>query len=252
MSTMTIGAMVFAAIFACALLGLLIRGVLPEPHLTADSRDVMKLALGLVATMAALVLGLLTASAKREYDTENDAVMASAAEVILLDRTLARYGAEAQDLRADLRQVVAGRIALTWPEVGRGTLDGGGGTARTAEHIEDGIRALVPTTDAQRELRTKALGLADQLLAMRWMVFTRAHNTIPTVFLVVLVSWVGLLFAGFGLLAPRNLTVVVIFASCAVAVSGSIFLILEMSEPFTGAIKVSGAPLQYALDHIGR
>jgi hypothetical protein len=252
-STVAVSATVFAAVFGCAILGLLVRRRLPDHHLGADARDVMKLSLGLVATMAALVLGLLTASAKRSYDTEGDAVMDSAAQVIVLDRTLARYGPETQPIREGLHRAIARRLAVTWPEDGSsdGWVDVPDMTGAT-ERLDDAIRALAPATDTQRELRAKALDIAGKLLDIRWMVFTRARATLPTIFLVMLIFWVAILFAGFGLLAPSNATVVVTFALCAVAVSGSIFLILEMNDPFSGWMKISGDPLRYALQLVAR
>jgi hypothetical protein len=68
---------------------MLLRRVLPEHHLSTDSKDVVKLGMGLIGTMAALVLALLIASAKSSFDTQSNEVMEMSADFMLLDRTLA-------------------------------------------------------------------------------------------------------------------------------------------------------------------
>lgn len=253
MHSLTIAVSVFACLCGGASLGLFLRGLLPEAHLSADSKDVVKLAMGLVATMAALVLGLLTASAKTAFDAQNSELQQSAAQIIVLDRALAQYGPETHDVRAMLRQAVELRVALTWPEDGAPTASAGTAkTAPTVEAIEGGIRALVPQTDAARAQQTRALALTGALLETRWLMFAQASNPLPIAFLVVLVFWLALLFASFGLFAPRNSTVIAALLLCAMAVSGSTFLILEMGQPLVGLIKISSAPLRFALAQLGQ
>jgi hypothetical protein len=251
--SLAIASLVFACLCAGAALGLFLRSRLPEEHLSADSRDVVKLAMGLVATMAALVLGLLTASAKGSFDTQTNEMQQSAAQIILLDRALAQYGPETHAVREMLRQAVTFRLALTWPEDGApGESLGTAKTTPTVEAIESGIRALVPQNDAARAQQTRALTLTGALLETRWLMFAQASNTLPIAFLVVLVFWLALLFASFGVLAPRNGTVIVALGLCAIAVAGSTFLILEMGQPLGGLIKVSSAPLRFALAQLGQ
>src|SRR5262245_46427815 len=115
-STIATASIVFACVFGSALLGMLLRPVLPMEHLSADSKDVMKMAMGLVATMAALVLGLLTASAKSSFDTLDGEIKQAASQVIVLDHTLAEYGPETKDTRDLIRRAIILRLNLTWPE----------------------------------------------------------------------------------------------------------------------------------------
>src|SRR6185503_5998663 len=98
--------MVFACVFGAALLGMLLRYVLPEHHFSSDTKDTVKLAMGLVATMAALILGLLVASAKSTYDAESSGVTQMAAKIIFLDRVLANYGDETKEARELFRRTV--------------------------------------------------------------------------------------------------------------------------------------------------
>ena len=253
MSEFTIAVIVFSCIFGSALLGLFLRAALPEHHLSSESKDVVKLAMGLIATMAALVLGLLTASAKSSFDLQNAETVHTAADIIRLDRALARYGPETKEIRDLLKQAVAFRIHLTWPEDGsaRKNLDSSEMT-RGSEGLEDKIRELSPRNELQREFRSRALQISGDLLATRWLRMAQLSDPVPFVFLVVLVFWLSILFGTFGLFAPRNTTVIAALVLCAVAVSGSTFLILEMHRPFDGLIKISPAPMHYALSQLGQ
>src|SRR5450631_2397104 len=105
-----IGLIVLVCVFGGALLGMFLRTVLPEHHLNEASKDVVKLVTGLIATLAALVLGLLIASAKNSFDTVNEGFRQSAAKVILLDRALAQYGPETKDVRELLRGSFTTRV----------------------------------------------------------------------------------------------------------------------------------------------
>ncbi len=104
MGSLTISLLCFAGIFCAALIGMSIRKVLPEHHLSETTWDSIKIGTGLIATLTALVLGLLVNSAKNAYDTINEEIFQGGAKVILLDRVLSRYGPEARTVRAELRR----------------------------------------------------------------------------------------------------------------------------------------------------
>jgi hypothetical protein len=253
MSAIAIAVIVFACVFGSALLGLFLRATLPEHHLSSESKDVVKLAMGLIATMAALVLGLLTASAKSSLDVQNAETVRIAVDIIRLDRALARYGPETKEIRDLLKRAVALRIHLTWPEDGSApkNLDSPQMT-RTAEGLEDKIRALSPRNELQREFKSQAVQISGDLLATRWLRIAQLSDPVPLLFLVIQVFWLIILFGTFGLFAPRNATVIVALVLCAVAVSGSTFLILEMHQPLEGLMKISPAPMRYALSQLGQ
>ena len=107
MNITLIGAALFVVLVGTTLLGRRVHRYLPEDHLSADSRDAVKLAMGLVATMTALVLGLLVSSAKGTYDTARNEVIQMAAKFAFLDRVLALYGPETMETRGELRAAVA-------------------------------------------------------------------------------------------------------------------------------------------------
>ena len=248
-----IGSIVFACVFGGALLGMLLRVLIPAQHLSENTEDVVKLGMGLIATMAALVLGLMIATAKGSYDTQADAVKHTAAKVLLLDRLLASYGPETAEARRLLRQTLAMRVDAIWPEDRRAParldlpeaafLDRG---------IETHILQLTPRTDAQRWLQTQALRVGRDIMETRWLVLGGLGSSMHPQFLMVVIFWLTIIFGSFGLFSPRNATVVVVLFLCALSVAGSIFLILEMDQPYQGLMKISSAPLRYALSHLGQ
>ena len=248
-----IGTIVFACTLGGALVGNWLRTTLPAHHLNDESRETVKLGIGLVATMTALVLGLVTASAKSSFDNVDTAVKHTAMDILTLDRLLARYGAETSEIRGALQHAVAGRIDMIWPQ----------GSSRPAhlepsvaasgvEGLADAIRGLTPRDDSQRSLQSRALDLAEALLQVRWLVFAGGGTSVPLPFLVVLLFWLTITFASFGLFAPRNPMVLAVLFVCALSVGSAVFLILEMDGPFDGLLRVSADPLRYAHAHLNQ
>ena len=251
MTPTLVGTIVFAFTFGGALLGMWARAILPSRHLGEDTRDTVKLGIGLVATMSALVLGLITASAKNTFDAVDTAVKGAALDVLTLDRLLARYGPETGELRGLLQRIVASRIEMIWPQGGSRPVDLDLAKAPAeVEALADEIRALVPRADSQRALQSRAQDLAEGLLQTRWLVSARTVTSVPLPFLSILLFWLVVTFASFGLFAPRNATAIGVLAVCAMSVGAAVFLVLEMDGPFAGILKVSAEPLRYAYAHL--
>ena len=255
MNPTIIGMIVFACTFAGALFGMWLRTILPEHHVNAESRDTIKLAMGLIATMTALLLSLVTASAKSSFDTVNTAVKQTSMDLLTLDRLLARYGPETGEIRRALRDAIANRIDMIWPQSSSrpARLEPiGSGVASGVERLADGIRGLTPRDDSQRALQSRAQNMAEVLLQARWIVFAVGGTSVPLPFLVVLVFWLTITFGSFGLLAPRHPTMLVVLFACALSVGSAVFLILELDGPFDGLLRVSADPLRYALAHFNQ
>jgi hypothetical protein len=250
-SAIAIGLIVFALVFGSALLAMYVQRALPEQHLSADSKDVVKLGIALIATMSALVLGLLVASAKSAFDTRSNQLVQVSADIILLDRALARYGPETKEARAWLQRSVATTVERFWPTEGtkRIAIDP---NKSPVEAFYDKVEALSPQNDAQRAMQSQALTLAADVGRTRLLLFENLGSSIPVPFLVVLVFWLCIIFASFGLFAPRNATVIAVLCVCALSVAGAIFLILELDRSFEGLLQVSGAPLRTALAQLNR
>jgi hypothetical protein len=254
MEPLTISLILFACIVGGAVLGMIVRAILPEEHLSGDTKDVVKLGMGLIGTMTALVLGLLVASAKSGYDTQRNGVAQLAGNVIFLDRTLAHFGPESKDVRAMLRAAVADLLAKTWPDENPQSGQGAerGGTEGRYEGILEKIQELAPKNEAQRGLQTQALKLANDIAQSRWLLFAQQGSSVPTPFLVVVGFWLTVLFASFTLFAPRNGMVLFTLSVSALAVASALFLILELDQPFRGLMQVPSAPLRNALAQLGR
>lgn len=231
------------------MLGMWLRNVLPEHHLNAETKDVVKLGVGLIGTMAALLLGLLVASAKSSYDARSNELTQMAANTILLDRILAHYGPETGAVRGLLKIAVTRTIDQVWPKNGK---EGGLSSQRGGELIFDKIQELMPRTDAQRAIQSQAESMAIKLGQTRWLLFEQTGTSISIPFLVVVVFWLSMLFVSFGLFAPINATAITTLLVSATSVAGAIFLILELDHPFSGLIQISSAPLRSALEVLGK
>lgn len=251
-SSFSIAFIVLACVFGGALAGLCLRQRLPGHHLKEDSKDIVKLGIGVIATMTALVLGLLVSSAKNSFDRLSNELTQIAAKVIELDRTLARYGPETREVRLRLRENYLGVVDFVFASQQASHAEA---AASDRVHLEDAqnlIEALAPGNDTQRDLRSQARQLATELAATRWLLLLQETETISMPLLVVVVTWLSLIFMGFGLYAPRNGTVVAALFLCALSVSGAVFLILEMDRPLDGIVKISDAPMRTALGFLGR
>jgi hypothetical protein len=232
---------------------LLLQGLLPQHHLRDSSKDTVKVVAGTIATLSALVLGLLVGSAKSSFDATNTAIIQNGAKVILLDRVLAAYGPETKDVREQLHRAVAGGIEMFWPEEkAAGSGMAGFEKANAMEMVQAKLRGLTPATDAQRQLQSQAEQISGEMLQARWLLIEQAQSVLPMAFLVVLLFWLTMLHLSFGLFAPRNATVITVLLISALSVSGAIFIILEMNHPLDGMIKVSSAPMRKALEHLGQ
>ena len=252
MSSIAVASVVFAFTLARRVSRHAPRAALPEHHLSADSKAVVQLCMGLIATLTALVLGLVTASAKESFDSQGSAVRNMAAAVLVLDHTLAEYGPETAPIRADIRVAITSRIASIWPDdppPPEATAASAG--AKSPFEIQKEILDLVPKDDAQRWVQSQALSTAADALRTRLVSLTQQSVVVPTPFLLVITFWLTVLFWSFGLFAPRNGTVFAVLVLTAASVSACVLLILEMQTPFTGFMEVSREPLLYALRNLG-
>lgn len=236
----------FAIIFSGALLGMLLRLVLPEPHLNSDTKDVVRLSTGLIATLSALVLGLLVASAQASYQTQSNQIRQLTANVILLDNILVRTGPEAPPLRVLLRSSVDTLVERIWH--GRGSAPSAVPFQASTQFDQffDKLLELAPQNDAQRQMQNRAIQITTDLAQTR-ILFGQSDSPVPKPFMAVLVFWITMIFVSFGLFARPNLTIVAALLVSALSASSAILLILDLSHPFSGLITIPSAPLSHAL-----
>lgn len=248
-SSIAISSIVFACVSGGALLGMYLRTVLPQEHLSQDSKDVVKMGMGLVATMSALVLSLVISSAKSSFDALSSEMTKVSSEIILLDRTLVLYGPETKEARDLLRSSVA--AVLDRMESRSANPSQLRATTREVDTLYEKIQGLLPKDDTQRSIQARALGILISLQETRWLIYEQESTSISMPMLIILISWLTTLFISFGLFAPANGTVVTALMVSGLAVSGAILLILELYSPYAGLIKISSAPLRAALTQLG-
>lgn len=239
------------ALVAVVLIARGVRRFLPDHHLSADSRDAVKLAMGLVATMTALLLGLLVSSAKGTYDTQRGEVVSMAAKVTFLDRVLLAYGPETVGIRNEFRAAVADAVRRMWPDESdaRAVISS---KAAIGDTFYLAILRLSPENETQRALKSQAATLGLELGQLRALLVAQMVPSIPRPLLHVVMIWLGVLFLGFSLLAPPNALTTFSLVAAAMSVAAAVFLILEMDQPLSGVIRLSSQPLRHALEDISR
>src|SRR5262252_8952655 len=249
MSSITISLIVLASVFGGALLGILLRSVLPSHHLSAETKDIVKLGMGLVGTMSALVLGLLVASAKSSYDTQSAELTQLSANIVLLDRGLALYGPETKETRALLRDMVVRFHDQMWSKDAASRISPPSG----GEILYEKLQGLSPKNDTQRSIQSQALSLVVDMGKTRLLMYQQATaGAVSLPLLVVLVLWLSIIFISFGLYAPFDSAAICSLCLAALSVSGGIFLILEMYTPYVGLVQISDEPMRGVIANLGR
>ena len=246
-----IGLIAFVAIFGGALLGIFVARALPEHHLGSETRTAVSVAAATVGTLSALVLGLMISTASSSFAARSGEVTAISVDLIRMNRMMQRYGPEADDVRAKLRTYATAKMQDLFPASGEPSQTNDA-TVGIMETTQDAILALAPTDETHRWLRSQALTLSDGLLQARWMLAEQAGSGIPFPFLILLIFWLAIVFASFGLFSPLNGTAVAVLCLCSMAVSGGIAMILELDSPFSGLVRVSAEPMRQALAEIMR
>jgi hypothetical protein len=223
----------------------------------------VRLVISILVTMTALVLGLLTSSAKISFDEFGGHLRAYGIDLIELDQRMREYGDEAEPIRSQLRAYVAAAIADTWPTEPRPTGDypvhikrfragsiEGESLSRMLAEIDNAIRRLEPPDKFHQQVAELLRARIRDALELRWRLIETADPTVSWPLLAIMTSWLMIAFAVFGLSSPRNRVVYATVVLCAVSISSAVFTILELDTPLDGWIVVSSQPLRDALQHI--
>jgi len=233
------------------MLGMHLRAALPDHQLSPETKDSVRLGMGLVATMTALLLGLLVASAKGSYDAQMKEVIHLAGRLDFLDRLLGFYGPEAAEASEVLRSLNEGLIEQLWTDKEARKTH----TDHVFSHFQalyDSVSKLAPENDVQRAAKAEALETTKDLSKTRWLLSAMGDTSIATPLLVIVILWLTTIFISFGLFAPMNWTAIGSMFIGALSVSSAIFLIMELDRPFGGVIHISDAPLRHTLNRAGR
>ena len=251
MNTVTTSFFIFGLLAIAVSLGIMVRRFVPNEHVTADSKDTVKLALGLVSTTTALILGLLVSSAKGAYDTERNEVIQMAGKIAFLNRLLTMYGPEAVEARSLFVSAVEEAVRQIWP-ADKHIPSRMAGDIKTGNAVYAAVERLSPHDDAQRKLKEQAVSIGIELGQMRSLLVAQSVPSISTPMMVILVSWLFVIFVGFSLVAPPNPTAIVALLVSALSVSAALFLIMELDEPFGGLISISSEPMIKALNQLAQ
>ena len=244
-----IGLSSFAPIFGGALIGLFARTRLPGHHLSTETQSVVTVSVAVIGTLAALVLGLMISAANSSFSKRSDEIREISLQVIRMERNLRRYGPEAGDARAKMRAWATIKLEQVSPNKDQlpPTPEQG---IETLESVQDALLVLTPSDERQKYLRTLCLTLSSNLIYERWALEQHAGHSIPVPFLVLLIFWLAIVFASFGLFAPSNATTIVALFLCSVAISSGIYLIEELDTPLSGLIRVPFDSMRQALIEI--
>ncbi len=250
MEEFKVGLLTFACLFGAAMLALMLHPRLRSEYRDQRTHDMVKLSMGMIVVMSSLVLGLLTASLKRSFDTVDSDVHKFGTQLLLLDRTLSKYGPEAEQARELLRDYTEFVLERNWPkDDAKPVID----DDRAADILDDADRAvqLLPTDSAEHQrLSAQATAEMRTLFFLRWTIIGEATSQLSKPFLMILVFWLTLCFASFGYNAPRNPVVAVVLFLSAASIAGAILLIVDLDTPFEGWIRIPSAPVEIALQHL--
>ena len=253
------------AMLGSAAAGLWLRRRIDDRHLSREAVDSIRLLMGMLLTFAALVLGLLTSNAKQRFDALNDDLSAFAADLIELDHKLILYGPQADGARLLLRQYTAAALADSWrsepaptgtyPVVVQGTPADGieaGSLGAMLARLDVMITRLTPADDAQRQIAAALRNRIEVAIAQRWHLIFEAHSTIAWPFLLILTTWLCIIFAIFGMTSPPSPVVYVVVVLSALSIASPLYLIIDYSDSLAGSIALSSAPMRSALAHMDR
>ena len=262
MRSLALALIPFLVFVGAALLGMRLRSRLKERHKGPETTDLLRMATTMLVTFAALVLGLLISSAKRNYDNVEDAIYKYAAALIELDNSVHAFGPGGAALRHDLAQYTAAMIASTWttqaPPPGDyypKELD----TARDyipmqsaqlgdiLKKVEAGIYAMPNATPTQATLRQEAIQRMNQVWDRRWNLISTSDVSFSLPFYMTLGFWLVIVFLALGLTAPFNALSFLTVALSAVSISSAFFVIVDLSSVYTGIFYVSSTPVRGAL-----
>ena len=241
----------FASILIGAAIGMVLKRTLPADLLEGGSKEAIRLGAGFLSTLAALVIGLMIASAKNTYDNQNTNIRQLGTNAVLVDQMLTKYGPEAKAARTLLRETIPSATARIWQENISGKR--GGSTfviSETGERFYNAVEGLKPANAEQTSLKSRIIQLTTDMGRTRLLVFTQGEDAIPLPFFIVLVFWLVAIFASFSLFAEPSPIVIASTLVFALSVSSALFLIVDLSHPFQGLMQISNRHLHMVLPTI--
>jgi hypothetical protein len=249
MDSTYIAAVTFVCTCVGTVVGILIRRRLHAHHLTGASQELLKLTIGVVATLAALVLGLLVGGTKQFYDAKVNEVRTFVVNIALLDRSMSHYEPSRLAERRHLSDFTKAMIGGLW---GAGQTTSDTDVLAIMDRVRDTLRHLEPQSDAQKIAHSRMMGLTETLMLSGSKLIETDDAAIPGPLFGVVDAWLAVIFLGFGVFAPPNKVTLLAIGISAVAVSMAVFLVVEMNSAFDGFIKIPSRMMEQVLDQITR
>jgi len=244
------------AAFVAGLFGLGLQRLLPEPHTSDRSRDMIAAIVGLVSLLLALVLGVIIGSAYAFYSNQKTELETIAARALQLDIALAEFGPETKEARADLKAGMQRVHHMFWGENPIFDSDPAqlapGWTIESLKATDAAIAALDPRTPLQKQAAAAAVVDAGFIQNNRLLIALQSKSPVSWPLVTVVVIWSILLFCGFGLLSRINATTVAALGFGGFAVGSALFLIIELSQPYTGLFRVPPGALEQCIEEMGK
>jgi hypothetical protein len=244
---------VAGAVFAGGALGLILERHLPDHFTTGGPRDMIGAVSGLFTLLLALVLGLLIWTAYGVYSTQSTAVQTLAAKLLQMDLALANFGPEADGARTQLRQDLAATLDQIW-NANQGDKEFAVKNFEVAidnlEHKEGYLQTLSPTTDAQKQALALASQAVDAIGQSRLQMSFALLSPISYPLVYIVVTWAVVLFCAYGLMSKISPMSYIALLFGAIGVGTAVYLILDLSGPYSGIFRASPAPLEQVLAHM--
>jgi hypothetical protein len=243
-----IALIIMCTIFGAAIIGMLISRVLPDHHLSAETKAVVTTSMAVVGTMTALVIGLMISTASTSFTARDTHVAELSTDIVKMADVLDRYGSGAEPIRQALNDYTKRTYQdLFSPNRQSRTVENAA-TNKILNKIQDAVINLKPADPRQTWLAAQALQLSNDISSARWLLVQEESSSFPLPFLGAVVLWLIVLFLSYGMFTPKNLTAVIAIFLCAFAVSAAIKLVLDMEAPFEGGIKLSSPPIHLSSD----
>ena len=237
----------FFAILAGSAAGMRLRVRLPGEQLTAETREMIRLGTSLLATLVAVLISLTIASAKSSYDTQDAHFRQLTAYLVEADQLLAQYGPEATGVRQLMREVVPAAIDRIWHEKAITTQDTAFTARSLAEQLYTAVGGLSPGNDAQRGLKMRVEQAVADIAHTRLLMYADGDTPVLTPFLLILIFWLVVIFASFGLFVEPGRIAFVALLVFALSISSALFLVADLSRPFAGLMQIPREQLKHAL-----
>lgn len=254
MNAWVVAVIAFAAMTVSAGLAMRAARRLPADYVGERTQDTMKPTVKMIATVASLILGLMVTSARYSFSEAGEDVQRFAAAVLSTDLELAGLGQAGCEARAVLGEYARAVLAETWtPDPDRVAV---GATERPSAillfRLDSLVRGLDPADAGQTTVGRSANALVLEMLDRHWKVAGDATSNVPMAFLGVVVAWLALIYAGFGVFAPANPIAMAALGLSALCIAAALFLVAELGQPFAGPMRVSPEPMQDVLRYIER